>query len=431
MKLNKEAFFDELRKGKTQNKIAREQGLNNTPGHWNKWRREFNRKYPEHAQSIGDKGVPSTSEVDTRKLKGEHDQEIYFSAAKIIDGELKVMPIEEYCEHYGLDHESVVSYKLIKHNGGAYYNIGFAEKQKPQNHAPDSRGIEQTKQVLRDWITQDKISNLQPTTYSNAFGDIVIVLSDLHLGALVTGLQKTSDFSKKICMDYLMKAAQEVNNLAYDNAHVHILGDLVETVSGLNHINSWQSIGSGDYGANIIRQATEIIHECFLSKIPGLKSVKMVSGNHDRLSAQKDVDPEYGGASLVAWGLGLIGYNVEYHPICVRHEVDGICYILLHGDRGISKKQTKEIVWDYGKQGVFNVVLEGHLHSRMERTVNKKLPDLKHLEHSDTVDTRRFVCPSFFTGNLYSESNGWTSTPGFKIIRSNGKGKPNVFDYTL
>jgi predicted phosphodiesterase len=54
--------------------------------------------------------------------------------------------------------------------------------------------------------------------------------------------------------------------------------------------------------------------------------------------------------------------------ILLYSEIDNINYILLHGHKGISRKATKDICWDYGKQGYFNVVLEGHLHSAIPKT---------------------------------------------------------------
>jgi predicted phosphodiesterase len=436
MKLTKEDFFNFLKKNIPLQHLARQYGLRHVPGNWKRWKYEFlnsSKTIDQTSDILGffDEKTTSEEECASSVEKPEHDKKVYFSACYKDEenGNLKIMPIEEYCFHYNLPYEDVSSYKLIKHNGGAYYNIFFREKNKKIDD--DSLdGIKQIEIALQKWANgKGKVNrNFQE---KKKHGDAVIVISDLHLGSLVTGLIKTPNFSKEICIEYLESAVDEINKQVYDNAHVFILGDLVETISGLNHINSWQELGHKEHGANIIKIATEVLHEHFLSKIQRLKNIKIVAGNHDRLTAQKDADPECSGANLIAWGLSLLGYNIEYNSLCIRNEVDDICYVLLHGDKGISRKQTKEIVWDYGKQGIFNVVLEGHLHSRMERTVNRKLPQLKHLEHCDTVDTRRFICPSFFTGNFYSESNGWTSTPGFKIIKSNGKGRPNVFDYTL
>ena len=38
---------------------------------------------------------------------------------------------------------------------------------------------------------------------------------------------------------------------------------------------------------------------------------------------------------------------------------------------------------------------------------------------------------SFFTGNFFSESLGYTSESGFVITEDNGKGVPNVFYYAV
>ena len=45
-----------------------------------------------------------------------------------VDPEGKMMNIETYCEHYGLDYSKVKSFKLISHSGTPFYNIVFFEE---------------------------------------------------------------------------------------------------------------------------------------------------------------------------------------------------------------------------------------------------------------------------------------------------------------
>jgi hypothetical protein len=91
---------------------------------------------------------------------------------------------------------------------------------------------------------------------------------------------------------------------------------------------------------------------------------------------------------------------------------------------------TPEMSWAYGEQGKFNFVMEGHLHSRIQKLNAKTVQNFKIID-DDNKDCRRQVCPSLFTGNTYSEQGGWSTTPGFLITESNGSGKPIVHDYSL
>ena len=49
----------------------------------------------------------------------------------------------------------------------------------------------------------------------------------------------------------------------------------------------------------------------------------------------------------------------------------------------------------------------------------------------DTSDYRAITVPPLFTGNFYSESNGWNSSAGFVRMKNNGRGKLFFADYTI
>lgn len=172
------------------------------------------------------------------------------------------------------------------------------------------------------------------------------------------------------------------------------------------------------------------MHEKLLSKINNLNLIKLVAGNHDRLTSDKDEDTDGGACDLIAFGLDLRGYNIEFHPTVISCEIDGINYILLHGHKGISRRATKDICWDFGKKGIYNVVLEGHLHSIIQKmSVNMK--GKFNIIKDDSVDHIRMNARSLFTGNGYSEDLGYTSNAGFSIITNNGKGLPNINNILL
>jgi hypothetical protein len=334
-----------------------------------------------------------------------------------------LMDIDEYCAHYGIPRSHARTYKLVTHTGTPYYNIA-------------SNVIEEATYVseyeLKHLIEEGlKSVTLRPNAVLKNKGKTgVVKIADLHLGAYVDNLIKTKDFSIDILAQKLYDAANMVNERNYKLVHIHILGDIIESFTGLNHKNSWKGLDKAMVGAEAIKLVVRVLHDNFLSRINNLGEVKVVAGNHDRVSSDNKEDVWGGAANLVCWGLELIGYDVEFNPLVITHTVDGICHILTHGHHGISGKTTKQICWDYGVQGKFNLICEGHLHSIIEK-LSIRQREVFQVIKDDSVDHRRMNCPSFFTGNFYSESLGYTSQSGFMVTEDNGKGVPNVFYYAV
>lgn len=255
----------------------------------------------------------------------------------------------------------------------------------------------------------------------------VAVTADYHIGAYIEGLIKTKDFSVEVVTDYLDQVAEDINSFRYSEVHLVILGDLIESFTGLNHINSWKGMQSGMYGGNVVIMAYEIIRK-FLSQINNLKEVYMVSGNHDRVTSSNKEDVEGDVCKLLAYFLedNCKGVEFSFSPMVLTKVIDNICYIMTHGHLGFSSKDMGKILFQYGKQGYFNVLLSGHYHTR------RSSQNVVHTQTigEDNADYRSIICPSLFTGNFYSESNGWTSTAGYLIIE-NRFDKPLVVDIPL
>lgn len=268
------------------------------------------------------------------------------------------------------------------------------------------------------------------TTFINGNKVGNVIIADLHLGAYIDGLVNTRDYSIPILINYLESIVQNVNLMNYSEVNILFLGDMIESFTGLNHKNSWKGLQKGMIGAEVIKFSVNILHEKLLSKINNLNLIKLVAGNHDRLTSDKDEDTDGGACDLIAFGLDLRGYNIEFHPTVISCEIDGINYILLHGHKGISRRAAKDICWDFGKKGIYNVVLEGHLHSIIQKmSVNMK--GKFNIIKDDSVDHIRMNARSLFTGNGYSEDLGYTSNAGFSIITNNGKGLPNINNILL
>jgi len=327
-----------------------------------------------------------------------------------------IMNIETYCKHYGLDFDKVRSFKLVSHTGIPFYNIAFYETE------IEKENFEEIKYILESEIKKAIQYNTRHTKSNEIINSVI---ADIHAGAYIDGLIKTKDYSIPILVDYLEQIAYKLNNQNAKEVNVLILGDLIESFTGLNHKNSWKGLQKGMIGAEVIKFTAKILHEKLFSKVNNLGKIKIVAGNHDRLTSDKTEDVDGGAADLIAYALELMGYDVEFNSLVVVTEIDGINYILLHGDKGISKKTTEQICWMYGKQGVFNVILEGHLHSYIQKLSVSQRNAYKTLK-DDSTDTMRMHCRSLFTGNSFSEHLGYTSNAGFTIIRNNGKGLPDI-----
>lgn len=325
--------------------------------------------------------------------------------------------LKTFCDDNGIPYDKVTSAKYITHTGRNTFNVLIDNKTEVNSEI--------------DWApVMETISKSITYTYnpprSMGEGVGVVKISDLHIGAFVQNMIRTQDYSISVVISRLQEAADIVNRRRYSEVHVHILGDLIESFTGLNHPTSWKEMEHGIHGANAVRSVVEILHFHFLSRIENLATVKLVAGNHDRVTSSNKEDMHGQAAELAAWALSLIGYDIEFNALVIKHNVEGICHVLTHGHHGISRLSSRELIWEYGEKGMFNYICEGHLHSRIKR-ISK---DIK-VQKDDSVDHTRYTLPSFFTGNFYSESNGWTTNAGFVIVEDNGRGKPNTMDYSL
>jgi len=333
----------------------------------------------------------------------------------------RYLTIQEFCNKYGLNPDSVKSSKLVTHNAGHMtYNIAFDGNE----IMDDFDYLGELEKAL------DSIPIYKPKK-KKLGKEGVVSLTDLHFGAYILGLKETPDFSALILVNMLRRAAMKVNKFNYATVHIHLLGDLIESFTGLNHINVWKSLEYGHHGVGVIKMFVKMFKENFLDLIINLGEVKVIAGNHDRTSSSNKEDTDGGVAELIGWGLELLGYSVEFSPSIITHVVEDTCYILNHGHHYLTKKlSTQEICWKYGKKGLFNFVCEGHLHSRIAKLNAAQLKNFNMIM-DDNIDVRRQVFCSLFTGNSYSEYGGWSTKAGFTITESNGNKGVNVFDFSF
>lgn len=257
----------------------------------------------------------------------------------------------------------------------------------------------------------------------------VLTIADLHAGLKISkagGVVNTPDYNIEILKNYLAEISERVNSLCYKELHVIILGDIVESVTGYNKLETIKEMEYALTGGNLIIVAYEILHKFILS-LKNVKKLYMISGNHDRLTPDKAMDKDGSAAQLVAY---MLAKSVEtvWHPMIMTHDIDGISYILTHGDHNLSKGDLGKIFFEYGKQDKYNVMLSGHWHIRKSSKIFQE-------KNTILVDTRKYraiTVPPITTGNRWTEEGGMSCTAGFTITEANSsKSNINHFDYSL
>ena len=264
----------------------------------------------------------------------------------------------------------------------------------------------------------------------------VVGTTDFHFGAYIDDLIRSDKFDIATIKKYLETAADIVNDLGFSEVHLAMLGDFVESFTGLNHRNSWKGLGKGMFGVKATILCFEILSDCFISKIKNVKGVYIVSGNHDRVTSENDLDPKGEVAELLAYMIKrqFPKLEVEHNALVINKVIDGISYIFTHGHHGMSKKDANTMINHWGQQGMFNVVMKGHFHERkVTKTIIKKAFEVKDVVvvELDESDSRVITCAPIFTGNFYSEALDFSSSAGFEIVQNNGSGRINHFNYCL
>lgn len=283
------------------------------------------------------------------------------------------------------------------------------------------------KKALDDMMEYLKLRPKLKVNKVTGCGEVLVSMADLHTGGKSNkskGIINTKDFDLEILISRLDEAATLINSYGYKKVHVAILGDLIESLTGLNHINSWYSMEEDIVFGNAITVAYEIVSQ-FLSKINNLDSVYMVAGNHDRSTDRNDHDVTGTAAQLVAYMLKR-DFNIKFHPFMIQVEIDNICYLLTHGHHGLIKKDLSKIFYEYGNPNKYNVLLSGHLHSgngRKEIVVSED-------SMIKSLNYRAITVQALFTGNFWSESTGFTNHAGLSITHANHR-KDNIHHYDL
>lgn len=355
-----------------------------------------------------------------------------------LDGESLIQTLDDALKHSKVD---LTVWEVERH----IFNTWTVTMKGPDGN-PEVRTNVQVKVWFRrredagiDWgkvfaDVKDSIRTAKPMSRSGK-GVGMVMTADFHLGAYVNNLIRSDKFEISTLVQYLKKTAQVVNDHAYEEVHVAMLGDFIESFSGLNHLNSWKGLSKGAYGMNAVILCYEILRD-WLKSIHNLKTIHMVSGNHDRVTADKEGDQEGEVGALLAYMLGMtFGKEaINYHPAVLKVVLDDICYVMTHGHLKLSEKEISKILFDYGDQSKYNVFAKAHKHTR-QVVKSSRQQHIRYQDHVvvqlDDANYRAITVPPLFTGNFYSESLGFSSTAGFNLVENNGANRINIFDYCV
>lgn len=262
---------------------------------------------------------------------------------------------------------------------------------------------------------------------------LILNLSDIHTGSKVSNLPLLPDFNVDVIIDKFRVIAKQVKGYKPKNVVLNILGDIIESFTGLNHIGTWKELDV--HGFRAVQCFFELLEEHLLSQLP-IKEVNIVSGNHDRTTSDNKLDYEGEGAYMLYYLIRRLHKNItcNYDPLVLTRRHDGVTYILMHGHLGLAKQDVSKLVLEYGTQGDYNVFLHGHEHKRAtSRTLKKVLKKYEDIEvvGYDSANYRKIIVPPIFTGNFYQNSLGYSGFSGVAVCFANGRGSIDHHDISL
>lgn len=281
--------------------------------------------------------------------------------------------------------------KMLKANQGRFYEGAAAlEEIKIQQRALEREKVKfrderraWNKQNYIDSRVEEKLDILEEQMLSigkvlyephnitniNSDNDMLIILSDFHIGASYSSL--TGEYNVDIAKNRLQKLLEEVIKIQKrhnsEKCYISLQGDLI---SGNIHKNI--QVTNSENVIEQIKIATELIcgFSYEVSKYFNQVFISSVSGNHSRIDKKEDSLHDERLDDLIIWGTKLCLNGVENIYISERKLDSGIAdmnirgktYIAVHGDFD-----------SYTKNGVANLsmmlgfvpyaITFGHLHT--------------------------------------------------------------------
>lgn len=261
---------------------------------------------------------------------------------------------------------------------------------------------------------------------NNQISEISVVLADIHAGGKNDKSKLSDRWDMEMVKEKLLRVAEVANSYKAAKVNLVILGDLVETISGVNHPDSWKGIEAGMFGPNIIIKTYEFLVENLINKVVNLSTVVATGGNHDRLQASNKLG-DTGATDLIFYmiqeRLKLANSDVEviYDPVLVSFAAESFGIIGVHGDKGLHKRELSYITQKFAvNRDQYQFVFSAHLHSFFCQ------------RNDDQEFGRRVTIPAIITGNDYSDVEiGRASKSGCVVVKGNMFGEPDMIVHNL
>ena len=266
---------------------------------------------------------------------------------------------------------------------------------------------------------KDKLPEIKIKAYDNNIIEIGkrhahLFIPDMHIG------MNQGNYNISIIKEKLEYVVQQTKTLD-SKLHVHFMGDIIHSVSGLNHKDSWKNMAQGTDGAEAIIQPYKLLVE-FLSNLDNLYSIDFVGGNHGRFASNKAEEGTSEAEKLIAFMVAesIPGIPVTFDSYRIVDNTDPkLTVIMLHGDKPIDKASGQSIAWEYGDSSKFNYIAVAHMHSRRQNPTD------------DGLRFRKESFPAFCPSDTYSKTVAHGSMPGFKIVYVDQGKAPTVLDIPL
>lgn len=235
----------------------------------------------------------------------------------------------------------------------------------------DSARVNQKLDYLEEQLTSIGNVNFQPhdNVEINSDNDILIILSDLHIGACY--LSAFGEYNSDIAKDRLNQLLNETIKIAKrhssENCFVSLQGDVIS-----GNIHNSITVTNRENVIDQIKLASELISSfCYeLSKVFSKVYMTSVDGNHSRISRKDDALHDERLDNLICWAVknslsyvdNFITLNQYIDTGISTMNIRGKTYIGVHGDYD-----------SYTKSGVGNLALAigfipyaitfGHMHT--------------------------------------------------------------------
>lgn len=350
-----------------------------------------------------------------------------YSGEKIIDN------LNSAIEQSGID----LSEWEVKSQEFKTYTVAMKLKNKEGFHEPKLVTnyyckVQFAKRAVIDSRLMDALSSVSAvlgTRTASAGSDdgrnIVVFLSDFHYGSKVEKILDTPDFNSDILSDKIASIPAIISTFNPKSVHMFLLGDFIESFTGMNHLSTWKELSS--WGFDAVKSVSSILAS-MAARIPGLDYIGIVNGNHDRTTSDHRVDMHGQVGDMIAYILGhtFPDITVRHDPVLLTENIDGVRYLATHGHRGI-EKDVHKLLFNHGEQGVYNFLAVGHKHTRG----SKSAPSVSAGVIADYANYRAVTVPPLFTGNFWSAALGFSSSSGFIVVERSASDKVNLFDFTL